>query len=70
MKRMLLSLCSLKGAVVEHMDAIFAWASDEETAAEIADVLIATANKKSGCRRTLTADQRSARELPGMELLT
>ena len=69
MKRMLLSLCSLKGTVVEHMDAIFAWASDDSATADLADVLIAAANKKNGCARTVTFDKGAAHDVSGLELL-
>ncbi len=69
MKRMLLSLCSLAGSTVDHMDAVFAWASDEDTAADLADILIAAANKKNGCQKTVTLDKRAARNVAGMEVL-
>ncbi len=70
MKRMLLSLCSLAGTTVEYFDAVFAWASDEDTVADLADVLIAATNKKAGCERTVTFDKRAARDVAGMETLT
>ena len=70
MKRMLLSLCSLPNTVVEHMDTVFAYATDEETDIDLAEILIAAANRKNGCAAMLTFDKRIAGGVPGMELLT
>ena len=39
-----------------------------EEAAICADVLIAAANKKNGCKRTLTFDKKAGHDLSGMEL--
>ena len=69
MKRMLLSLCSLPNTTVEHMETVFAYATDEEADIDLADALIAAANKKNGCAMTLTFDKRVADEVPGMELV-
>ncbi|MFB2553434.1 PIN domain-containing protein [Ensifer soli] len=38
--------------------------------ADMADALIAELNRVSGCARTLTLDEKAARSVPGMELLT
>ncbi len=70
MKRMLLSLCSLPNTVVEHMDAVFGWASDEEMSADLPDVLIAATNAKNGCVSTLTFNNNTIRTVARMELLT
>jgi predicted nucleic-acid-binding protein len=40
-----------------------------EAPVEFADVFIAFRNRRSGCRATLTFDQKAAKSIPGMELL-
>jgi len=70
MKRMLLSLCSLPNTVVEHMDTVFSYATNEEADIDLVDILIAAANRMNGCAATLTFDKRVAGDVPGMELLT
>jgi len=70
MRRMLLGLCSLPNTVVEHMDTVFAYATDEEVGIDLADALIAAANRKNSCVTTLTFDKRVADDVSGMEFLT
>ena len=69
MKRMLVSLCSLPNTVVEHMDTVFAYASNEEITIDLSNALIAAAAKKNGCATTLTFDKHAAANAVGMELV-
>ncbi|MDD9911376.1 MAG: hypothetical protein OXR62_17040 [Ahrensia sp.] len=52
MKRLTLSLCSLPGVVVEHMEAVFAYATDADHNVPLSASLIDAANRSAGCSHT------------------
>lgn len=68
---MLRGLLASDGLIIEHADELGAMLGHGALPdADLADHLIAWANRHAGCRTTVTFDRRAAKVVTGMDLLT